>query len=89
MNPSERNKEPEFSCHGCAHEASDPCKMKNVHMASGELICCLCARNDNLNPTLMVTILSNNEALRNSGVQFPCDMYISMGYYRLLESFKK
>lgn len=89
MNPSERKNEPESSCHGCAHEASDPCKLRGNHMPSGETACMLCARNDSIDYNMMVKIISNTPALKDSGVKFPCDMYISLGYFILLDKVRK
>ena len=33
------------SCHGCAHEAADPCKSDDTHIPSGENACINCIRN--------------------------------------------
>jgi len=34
-----------LSCHGCSHEAADPCR-KGLHIPGGERPCCFCLRND-------------------------------------------
>jgi transcription elongation factor Elf1 len=33
------------TCHGCCHEASEPCKAKHIHRPSGETACGSCTRN--------------------------------------------
>ena len=41
INPSKRRND----CHGCVHEAVEPCKTKNLHLPSGETACINCSRN--------------------------------------------
>ena len=40
-----KNTKNKKTCHGCAHEASEDCRIRNVHIPSGESACISCIRN--------------------------------------------
>jgi len=63
-------------CHGCAHEAADPCRERNEHRNSGETACMLCIRAPrNEVAQIMDSIIT---ARGWSRLEFPKDMYVSI-----------
>jgi len=63
-----------IGCHGCAHEASEPCK-KGIHRNSGESACMLCIRAPKEETEKQMEKII--EARGWSRLEFPKDMYIS------------
>jgi len=64
-----------IGCHGCAHEASEPCLKRNEHRNSGETACMLCIRAPKAETE---KAMEKIVAARGwSRLDFPRDMYIS------------